>query len=151
MLRISTLLKLKIIYSQNTARKLYQFTNVPANMFMFGVRKIFVLPHFLMSQNYFLEELWNQMSVFLYISLRKVLFQRCSKILSGDGWERLNNFLKVACCLDLVKYFTIFHFNSHFANFNFFSSISILASTVLTRWNFTDNLYFKDKIWLNFS
>ena len=38
-LRISTLLKLKIICSQNTAKKLSQFTNFPANMFLFGVRK----------------------------------------------------------------------------------------------------------------
>ena len=39
MLRISILLKLKIICSQNTAKKLSQFTNFPANMFPFGVRK----------------------------------------------------------------------------------------------------------------
>ena len=38
-LRISTLLKLKITCSQNTAKKLSQFTNFPANMFLFGVRK----------------------------------------------------------------------------------------------------------------
>ena len=39
-LQISTLLKLKITCSQNTAKKLSQFTNFPANMFLFGVRKI---------------------------------------------------------------------------------------------------------------
>ena len=38
-LRISTLLKLKIICSQSTAKKLSQFTNFPANMFLFGARK----------------------------------------------------------------------------------------------------------------
>ena len=38
-LRISTLLKLKIICSQNTAQKLSQFTNFPANMFLFSIRK----------------------------------------------------------------------------------------------------------------
>ena len=38
-LRISTLLKLKIICSQNTAKKLSQSTNFPADMFLFGVRK----------------------------------------------------------------------------------------------------------------
>ena len=38
-LRISTLLKLEIICFQNTAKKLSQFTNFPANMFLFGVRK----------------------------------------------------------------------------------------------------------------
>ena len=46
-----------------------------------------------------------------YISLRKFLYQRRSKILSGGigGWWRLNNVLKAAHCLDLVKCFTIFH------------------------------------------
>ena len=38
-LQISTLLKLEIICFQNTAKKLSQFTNFPANMFLFGVRK----------------------------------------------------------------------------------------------------------------
>ena len=38
-LQISTLLKLKTICSQNTAKKVSQFTNFPANMFLFGVRK----------------------------------------------------------------------------------------------------------------
>ena len=38
-LRISTLLKLKIICSQNTVKKLSQFTNFSAKMFLFGVRK----------------------------------------------------------------------------------------------------------------
>ena len=39
-LRISTLLGLEITCSQNTAKKCSQFTNFPANMFLFGVRKI---------------------------------------------------------------------------------------------------------------
>ena len=38
-LRISTLLKLKITFSQNTAKRLSQFTNFPTNMFLFGARK----------------------------------------------------------------------------------------------------------------
>ena len=38
-LRISALWKLKIICSQSTAKKLSQFTNFPADMFLFGVRK----------------------------------------------------------------------------------------------------------------
>ena len=57
MLRISTLLKLKIICSQNTDKILSQFANFPANMFLFGVRKTFALPDFLMPKNYFLEAL----------------------------------------------------------------------------------------------
>ena len=44
-LRISTLLKLKIICSQNTAKKRSQFTNFPTEMFLFDVRKnIFTAP-----------------------------------------------------------------------------------------------------------
>ena len=38
-LRISIFLKLKITYSQNTAKKPSQFTNIPASMFLFGVKK----------------------------------------------------------------------------------------------------------------
>ena len=51
--------------------------------------------------------------IFLYISLRTFLFQRRSKVSSGKGWDggRLNNFLKAACCMGLLKYFTIFRFN----------------------------------------
>ena len=63
----------------------------------------------------------------LYISVylsNKFLYQRRIKILSGDmgGWGRLNNFLKVAYCLSLVKCFTIFHFNWSFLKFNYFSA-----------------------------
>ena len=62
----------------------------------------------------------------LYISVylsKKFLFQRLMKILSGGmgGWGRLNNFFKEACCLGLVKCFTIFHFNWNFLKCNYFS------------------------------
>ena len=113
-LRISTLLKLKITCSQNTAKKFSQFTNFPANMFLFGVRKIICTAPFPDAQELLsLSTLKANVCIFLYISLKKFLFQRCSKILSGGmgGWGRLNNFLKAARCLDLVKCFTIFHFN----------------------------------------
>ena len=39
-LQISTLLKQEITCSQNTAKKLSQFTNFPTNMFLFGITKI---------------------------------------------------------------------------------------------------------------
>ena len=60
--------------------------------------------------------------IFLYISLRKFLFQRRSKVLSGKRWDggRLNNFLKVVRCLGLAKYFKIFRFNWYFWKFNYF-------------------------------
>ena len=45
--------------------------------------------------------------------LRKFLFQRRNKVLSGRMWDgrRLNNFLKAVPCLDLEKCFTNFYFN----------------------------------------
>ena len=123
-LRISTLLKLKIICSQNTAKKLSQFTNFPANMFLFGVRKNICTAPFPDAQELLSwSTLKANVCIFLYICLRKFLFQRLSKILSGGmgGWWRLNNFLKAARCLGLVKCFTIFHFNWNFSKFNYFS------------------------------
>ena len=68
-LRISTLLKLKIICSQNTAKKLSQFTNFPANMFLFGVRKNICTAPFLDAQElHSWITLKASVSLFLYIS-----------------------------------------------------------------------------------
>ena len=63
------------------------------------------------------------LGIFLYISL-SFLFQRCSNILSAGWWVggRLNNFLKVTCSLDLIKCYSIFHFNWNFRKFNYFSA-----------------------------
>ena len=62
--------------------------------------------------------------IFLYISLRKFLFQSRSKFLSGGRWDggRLNNFLKATSCLSLANVFEIFHFNWSFWIFNYFLS-----------------------------
>ena len=96
-LRTSTLLTLKIICSQNTAKKLSQFTNFPANMVLFVVRKKICTAPFpdvqeLLSRRTLKENVY----IFLYISLRKVLFRRRSKILSGGMWGggTLKNFLR---------------------------------------------------------
>ena len=113
-LRISTNLTLTTNCSSNTAKTLSDFTNFPANMFLFGIRNNICTASFLDIQE---PHSWNTLKVnaciFLYISVIKILFQRHSKILSGEGsvGGRLKNFLKAACCLDLVKCFTIFHFN----------------------------------------
>ena len=90
-LRISTLLKLKIKCSQNKAKqnKLSQFTNFPTDMFLFGVRKNICIASFpdaqeLLSSN----NLKANVCMFLYISLKKNLFQSPSQILSdgmGEG------------------------------------------------------------------
>ena len=60
--------------------------------------------------------------IFLYIFVKDFLSQRCSKLSSGGEFGRLNNFLKGARCLDLVKRFTIFHFKWNFWKFNYFSA-----------------------------
>ena len=67
-LRASTHFTLKIICSWNDARNLSQFTNFPANMFLFGVRNNIALNLFLTPEDCILEALWKQMSVHFYIS-----------------------------------------------------------------------------------
>ena len=57
--------------------------------------------------------------IFLHISVKKLLFQRRMKLLSGGG---LNNVLKAACYLGLVKCFKIFHFNWNFQKLNYTSA-----------------------------
>ena len=99
---------------------LYKFS---ANMFLFGVWKIFVQHHFLTPKNCILEANWKQMSVlFLYISLRKFLFQRRGKVLSGEGWDgggwiislrqlavwTLQNILQFFVLIDIFDNSTIF-------------------------------------------
>ena len=123
--QISTLMKLKTKCSQNTAKKLSQFTNFPANKFLFGVRKnICTAPFPDATELLSWSTLKANVCIFLCISQRKVFFQRRSKILSGGmgGWgDWMNNFLKAARCLALVKCFTIFHFNWNFSKFHYFS------------------------------
>ena len=103
-LRTSTHLTLKVICSRNTAKKLSGFTNFPANMFLFGVRKNICTAWFLDAQE---PHSWSTLKanvfIFLHISVRRFLFQRHVKILSGEGWvvERLIYFLKAARCLGL--------------------------------------------------
>ena len=91
-LRISTLLKLKIICSQNTAKKLSQFTNFPADMFLFGVRKNICTASFPDAQELLS---WNTVKsnvcIFLYISLRKFCFKDLARFYTvvwgvGGGW-----------------------------------------------------------------
>ena len=72
--------------------------------------------------------------IFLYISVRKILFQKRRKFLSGG---RLSNFLNAARCLDLAKCFRIFYFN-----WKFWKNPSIALECC----NFPDNLDFKGKI-----
>ena len=124
-LSISTHLTLKTICSRNTSKTLSDFTNFPANIFLFGIRNnICTAPSFDAQEPHSWSTLKVNVCIFLYISVRKFLFQRRSKILFGGSWVtgRLNNFLKAAHSLGLVKCFTIFHINWKFWKFNYFSA-----------------------------
>ena len=125
-LRTSTHLTLKIIGSRNIAKNLSDFTNFPANMFLFSFRKKVCTAPFLDAQE---MHSWitlkaNGCSVYLgkknFIPKKKYDFTWWVR----RGWlcGRLNNFFKAACCLGLVKCFTIFHFNWNFWKFNYFSA-----------------------------
>ena len=85
-----TSMTLKIICSHNIAKNPFHFTNFPANMFLFGVGKnIFrngAVPFLDTQQLYSWSTLKANACVFLYISVRKFLFDRSSKILYGGGW-----------------------------------------------------------------
>ena len=140
---------LQIICFRKAAKNFSDFTNFPTSMFLFSVRKNICTAPFLDTQEL---HSWNTLRanvcIFLYISLRKFLFQRHSKVLPGGRWdgERLSNFFKVTRCLGLAKCFAIYHFNWNFRKFNYFLVISILLSIALKRWNFPDNLgYFSHK------
>ena len=142
-LRTWTHFTLKIICSRDTTKKLSPFTNFPANIFLFDVTKnIYTAPFLDGQERQSCSTLKANACIFLYISLRKFLFHRNSKILSGDigGRGRLNNFLKAARWLDLAKCFTVFHFNWNVQKFNYFWAFPHIA---LKRWNFPDNLSFK--------
>ena len=102
---------MKVICSRYRAKNLSDFTNFPANMFLFGARKnICTAPFLDVQELHSWSTLKANFCIFVYISLRKCLFQRDSKVLSGGGWVwgRLNNFLKAACCLGLANVLQFF-------------------------------------------
>ena len=69
-LRISTLLKLKITCFQNTAKKLSDLKNFPESIFLFGVRKRFCTAPFPDAQELlYWSTLKANVCIFLYISL----------------------------------------------------------------------------------
>ena len=76
-------------------------------------------------------------SKYLYISTyqrKRILFQRCSKILPDEGWveERINNFLRAARCLGLVKCFTIFILIKFFWNSTIFQLFDTSICSIKT-------------------
>ena len=85
-LRISTHLTLKIICTRNTVKNLSDFKDAPADMFLLGVRENICTAIFLDAQElHFWSALKANVCIFLYISVRKFLFQRRSNILSNGG------------------------------------------------------------------
>ena len=99
------------IYSR-TAKNLTHFTKFPANFLLTCLRKYICTAPFLVVQTCILEALGKQIvCIFLYISVRKFLFQRRKNLLFGG---KLNIFLKATSCLGLVKCLKIFHFNLNF-------------------------------------
>ena len=112
---------LKIICSHNI--NLFHFTNFPASICRNGA-----VP-FLEAQELHSRSTFKaNVCTFLYISVRNFLFQRSSKILSGEGmrgirWRWwLNNFLKADHCLGLVKRYTVYHLKWNFGNSTIFYS-----------------------------
>ena len=96
------------------------FTNCAAYMFVVGVKRNICIVPFLDVQELHCRSSWKaNVCMFLIISVRKFFFQRCKKLLSGGG---LNDILKVACCLGLVKCCEIFHINWNFWKFIYFSA-----------------------------
>ena len=88
----STHLILKITCSQNKAKNLSHFTDFPANIILFGVRKNICTAPLLGAQElHSWSTLKANVFIFLYIFLREILFQ-IRKILSrgtrvvGGGW-----------------------------------------------------------------
>ena len=111
------------------SQKPFWLDKFSANMFLFGVRKNICTAPFLDPQElHSWSTLKANVFIFLYISLRNLLFQRRSKVLSGKGCDGegrggsgwLNNFHKVAHCVGLAKCFKIFHFNWYFWKFYYF-------------------------------
>ena len=93
---------------------------IPANMFLVGVRKAIYTAPFLDTKELHSRSFGKaNICIFLYVFVKKVLFRRHRKLLSGGG---LNNFLKAARCLDVVKCFKKFYFNWNFWKFNCFSA-----------------------------
>ena len=83
----------KNIPSEHSQKPTY-FTSFPEKIFLVGVRKNICTAPFLDPQELHSRSTGKEnICIFLHISVRKFLFKRRRKVLSGG---RLNNFLKAA-------------------------------------------------------
>ena len=137
-----------MICSQNTAKKSFQFTTFPANMFLFSVRKSICNELFPDAQELLpWSNLKANICIFLYICLRKICFKDVVRFYPrgyGGGWVKLNNFLQAARGMGLVKCFTIFNFNWNFSKLNYFSVFRYISS--IETQQSSSNLDFKGTI-----
>ena len=118
---------MKIICSHNIAETLYTLKIFQQTCFcLVSQKQIAEMVHYriLAPKNY--DNSWNTLKanvcIFLYISIRKFLLHRSSKIWWGGGWVEgwLNNFVKEDCCLGLIKCYIFFDFNWNFWKFKYF-------------------------------
>ena len=134
-----------------------QHSQRPFSLYKFSIKHVSV---WCQKKHLYCTLFWRPRTAFLkhfeikclYISvylLKKMFFSKeiVRFYLMESGFRgRLNNFLKVAFCLGLVKCSTMFHFNWNFWKFNCFSAFLILPSIALKCSNFPNNLDFKGKI-----
>ena len=115
-------------------------------MFLLGVRENICTAPFLDAQElHFRSTLKANVSVFLYISVRKFFSQRRSNILSGDlgkGWMIPEG----DSLFGSRKIFYNFSFWLKFFKIQLFFSILTFPSIALKRWNFPYKLDYKRKI-----
>ena len=139
---------MKIIYSQNTAKKLSPFTNFPANIFQ-KKKKTFRkkhlhctlswLPRTTFLKNF--ESKWLYISV--YLCFKDVVRFYLVVWRMGRGWKNFLGGLLFGPC----KMFYDFSFQLKFLEIQLFFSVLIIWSIALKRWNWTS----KERLWLNFS
>ena len=108
----------KIYLLPQQSQKPTHFTNFSANMFLVDVWKHICTASFLDVQALNSQSSWKiNVCVYLRISVRQFLFQRCRNLLSG---EELNGFLKAARFLGILKFWNIFHLIQTFGNSSIF-------------------------------
>ena len=116
---------------QFSLKNITHFTNLnslnfPANIFNWLVsEKAFALHLFWTTKNCILEALRTCKQMSLYSCIYILVYFRKKIFLPGSGGRegvvrRLDNFLKVARCLGLVKCLKNFYFNRNFWKFNYF-------------------------------
>ena len=114
-------------------------------MFLVDVSKSICTAPFPEAQELYYRRTWKaNVSIFLYIFVRKMLFQRRRRLLSSGG---PNNFLKAGRCLGLLKCFNFSHFNWNFWKINHFDTSMNSTETL----KFPDNLDFKGNIAAKFT